>query len=223
MIFPPPTVILSSFFLGIFNGEYTKDTVITLARLLTGFAIGGSFGLILGFAMGWSRTIRRIFDPIVAAVHPIPKFALFPMILIIFGLGESSRNVMVAIAAFFPIVINTMVGVMQINQTYFEVVENYGGNKWDTFKKVVLPGSLPLMFSGVRISFEVSLTIAISVEIVYGTTGLGSILWLAWETMRITKMYSVLLIVAFIGICSRYLIELARKKVTPWYQEVRTR
>ena len=102
IIFPAPTLIVSSFLKNLLVGKYNENVIITFSRVFLGFFIGGGAGISLGLLMGWSRRMRRVLDPIVAALHPIPKFALLPMVLIMFGLGESSRIVMVSIGAFFP-------------------------------------------------------------------------------------------------------------------------
>lgn len=222
IIFPAPSLILQTLFTGIISGEYSMDLYYTFTRIIGGFLIGGTAGLVLGLVMGWSRTVRRILDPIVAALHPLPKFSLLPMIIIIFGIGESSRIAMVTLATFFPMLITTMAGVMEINPTYYEVVDNYGGSTLDAFRKVVLPGSLPFVMSGARLSLRSALTITIGVEMIFSNTGLGSILWLAWETMRLTHMWSVLIIVSIIGMGLTWILEKAKQRLTPWHQEGRT-
>jgi len=221
IIFPAPTLILSSFLKNLLIGKYNENVLISFSRVFFGFLIGGGAGMILGLLMGWSRRMRRVLDPIVAALHPIPKFALLPMVLIMFGLGESSRIVMVSIGAFFPMLINTMAGVVQVNPTYYDVVENYGASRFDTFWKVALPGSLPLIITGARLSLRSALTLTIGVEMVFGNNGLGSDLWLAWETMRMTDMYSTLIIVSVIGLGSNILLERLKNKLIPWHQEIR--
>ena len=221
LIFPPPTVIIQSFFIDLVHGVYTKDTLISLSRMFIGIVIGGGIGLILGLIMGWSKPVRKTIDPIISALLPIPKLTLLPMALIIFGLGETSRTVMVSISAFFPMLINAMVGVVQINPTYYEVVENYGASRFDVFRKVVLPGSLPLVLSGFRLSFQAALMITVGVEMMWGNTGLGSVLWLAWETMRMTNMYAVLIIISIIGVGFNRLLEYLQGVLLPWHHENR--
>lgn len=223
IIFPAPTLIMKTLFEGVFRGAYTKDLYYSFTRIFAGFFIGGGAGLLLGMIMGWSPPIRKALDPIVAALHPLPKFSLLPMIIIIFGIGESSRIAMVTIAAFFPMLVTTMGGVMQINPVYYEVVDNYGGNTFDHFRKVVFPGSLPFIMSGARLALQSALTITVGVEMIFSNSGLGSILWLAWETMRLTHMYSVLIIISILGILSTWSLRVAKEKLTPWHQETRTR
>lgn len=222
LIFPAPSLFFSTFIESLVTGKYLEDTLISVRRSLSGFIIGGGSGLLLGLMMGWSKRLRNIIDPIVAAIHPIPKFALLPMVLIFFGIGESPRTVMVSIAAFFPLLINTIAGVLQINPTHFEVVENYGATKIDVFKKVVLPGSLPLVMTGARLSLRGSLTITIGLEMIFGNKGLGYELWLAYETFRLIDLYSTLLIVSFIGFGFTYLLEKSKVRLVPWHQELRS-
>jgi NitT/TauT family transport system permease protein len=222
VIFPAPTLIIKALFVDLAAGLYTKHVLISISRMLLGMLFGGTSGLILGLIMGWSRTVRRILDPIVATLHPIPKMTLLPMALIIFGLGETSRVVMVSISAFFPMLVNTMVGVRQINPTYYEVVENYGSSRLDIFRKVVFPGSLPYVLSGFRLSFKSALTTTIGIEMVFGNSGLGSFLWLAWETMRMWNLYAGIIIIAIIGAGTTWLIEFLKKYLLPWHHENRT-
>jgi NitT/TauT family transport system permease protein len=135
----------------------------TVSRLVLGFLIGGSAGLFLGLSMGWSQRLRTIVDPMIAAIHPIPKIAIFPLIMIIFGIGEASKVAAIAIAAFFPMLINSMAGVRQLNPVYFEVTHNYGASAWKTFSRVVFPGSLPSILAGLRLALNTSMVIAIAV------------------------------------------------------------
>ena len=219
LIFPAPTLILQSLVTGLITGKYTEDLGISLVRILMGFLIGGGSGLLLGLLMGWSRRLRAVLDPIIAALHPIPKFALLPMVIIFFGIGETSRIAMVSIAAFFQMVINTMTGVLQINPTYYEVMENYGASKIDIFRRVVIPGSLPYALTGARLSLRSSLTITIGIEMVFSNNGLGSALWLSWQTMRMIDMYSILILVSVIGFSMVLLLDVAKRVLTPWDYE----
>jgi NitT/TauT family transport system permease protein len=222
IIFPAPSIIFRALWEGFASGEYIKPLFITTSRLLAGFLAGGGTGLILGLLMGWSVRLRKTLDPIIAALHPIPKFSLLPMVLIIFGIGETSRIVMISIGAFFPMLINTMGGVLEISPTYFEVVQNYGASKLDLFKKVVLPGSLPFVMTGARLALKSSLTISVGIEMVYGNSGLGSIAWLAWETMRMRHLYAIIIIISLIGVITNFTLERLKRVLVPWHQDMRS-
>lgn len=220
LIFPEPSVIFQTFLNGIWTGKYLENLKLSLFRMIAGFLLGGGFGMVLGLLMGWSRRLRGIVDPIVAGLHPIPKFALLPMAIILLGIGEAPRIAMISVAAFFPLVINSTAGVLQISPAYYEVLESYGASRLDVFRKVVLPGSLPFVLTGVRLSLRNALTITIGIEMIFGNTGLGSALWVAWETMRLTDMYAILLIIIIIGAIIMWLLELSRRFLTPWYTEL---
>lgn len=221
LVFPAPSKIIKTFVELLISGELLSHFTISLTRVLSGFLVGGGAGLVLGLILGWSSRLRKILDPIVAALHPVPKVSLLPMVIIIFGLGESSRIVMISISTFFPMLINTMAGVLQINPTYFEVAKNYGASKFNEFRKVVLPGSMPLVFTGARLSLKASLTITIAIEMIFSNEGLGSIAWLAWQTMRLTYLFAVIFLISFMGWGTNYLLQLSKKTLLPWHHEVR--
>jgi ABC-type nitrate/sulfonate/bicarbonate transport system permease component len=217
LFFPPPSVILRALFEMITSGKITIHLTTTLARIGLGFLIGGVFGLILGLGMGWSPRLQKIADPIIAAVHPIPKIAIFPLIMIIFGIGEISKIVAIAVASFFPMLINSMAGVRQIHPIYFEVTQNYGASRWNTFKRVVLPGSLPMILTATRLSLNMALVITIAVELISANEGLGVMIWYAWQILRIEDLYASLIVISILGISLNQLLQWLSKRVVPWH------
>ena len=148
LFFPSPSTIMITFWEMLVGGKIISNLAISLGRVVVGVVAGLVPGVILGLAMGWSKRVRNIFDPFIAATNPIPKLAIFPLIMIIFGIGEASKIVAIAITTFFPMLINSMAGVRQLNPVFFEVAQNYGANRWKTFTRVVLPGSLPMILAG---------------------------------------------------------------------------
>lgn len=219
LFFPPPSKIFLTLFDLIITGKIFPHLGITLFRLFMGLLIGGIPGLILGLAMGWSPKIRKIFDPIIAALHPLPKIAIFPLIMIIFGLGNASKIAAIAIAAFFPLLINSMAGVRQINPVYFEVTNNYGASLHKTFTRVIVPGSLPMILTGVRLAINVALLITIAVEWVSSKTGLGVLVWFAWQTLRIEELYASLIVIGLLGFLINLGLQLLTAYLAPWQKE----
>ena len=220
LFFPAPSTIFLTLKELIANGELTKNLSATLFRVFTGFLLGGLPGLILGLSMGWSKRIRTIVDPFVAAAHPLPKIAILPLILIVFGVGELSKVIAVAVAAFFPMLINTMAGVRQISPIYFEVAQNYGASKIKIFTRVVIPGSLFMIFTGVRLALNISLLISIAVELVVAKKGLGAMIWFAWETLQTEVLYASLFVIAVLGIFLNFTLQYITIHIIPW-NEVR--
>ena len=150
LFFPVPSLIAAAFVTMLMEGEIQANLSITLMRVFAGFLIGTIPGIIIGLIMGASERTRLILDPIVAAIYPIPKLAIFPLLMIIFGIGEFSKIMAIAIGCFFLVLINSMAGVRNINKVYFEVAKNYGANKRQLFTRVILPASLPMVFTGIR-------------------------------------------------------------------------
>ena len=169
--------------------------------------------------MGWSHRIRAVLDPAVAAFHPIPKIAVFPLIMVIFSIGEVSKVILIAIATFFPMLLNGMAGVKQINPTYFQVAENYGASRLKVFTRVVIPGSLAVVLVGVRIALNLALTLTVAVELVSARRGLGAMIWMAWETLRTEELYATIAITSLLGISFNFFIQRLSELLIPWQVE----
>ena len=219
VLFSSPAVVGRTLVRSFASGEMFGHLAATLIRTTAGLALGAIPGLLLGLAMGWSGGLRRALDPIFAALHPIPKIAILPLLMIFLGIGEASRIAVAAVAAFFPMLINTMAGVRAINPIYFEVAQNYGASRYLLFSRVVLPASLPLVFSGLRLAVNVTLLVTIAAEIVMADRGLGALVWLAWETLRVELLYATLVVIASLGIALTGGLRLIRRAVVPWQVE----
>ena len=117
----------------VFSGELLAHTVLSLNRLFWGALIGGAPALVLGILMGLNRPVRAIFDPLFAAIYPIPKSSILPIALLIFGLGEASKIFLVALGVFFPVVMNAATGVLAIDATYLDVGRNFKASRGKPF------------------------------------------------------------------------------------------
>lgn len=221
LFFPAPSVILLTSIQLITNGKLSIHLGITLWRVFIGFCLGSISGLILGLAMGWSRSLRMVVDPLIAAAHPVPKIAILPLIMIFFGIGESSKIVVIAVATFFPMLINTVTGVRQINPIHFEVAENYGASLNKIFTRVIIPGSLPLVLTGARLALNMALLLAIAVELISAQKGLGAMIWLAWQTLRTEELYVSLFVTAALGVIFNFLLQRITLYLVPWQTEQR--
>ncbi|NSW52390.1 MAG: ABC transporter permease [Anaerolineae bacterium] len=219
LFFPPPSAIVQTLITMTLDGRLPTHTAATVIRISLGVMMGIVPGTIFGILMGWSRRLREIFDPIIAATHPIPKIAIFPLVLIIFGIGELSKVVVVAISAFFPALINTMTGVFQLDPVYFEVAHNYGAGRWKTFTRVLLPGSLPHILSGTRLGLNTGLMVAIAVELISAKTGLGVLVWFSWQTLRVEELYATLVVVSVMGMAINVGLRWLFARLAPWSNE----
>lgn len=217
LFFPVPSLIAVAFCTMLADGEIQANLSITLMRVFAGFLIGTIPGIIIGLIMGASEKIRLLLDPIVAATYPIPKLAIFPLLMIIFGIGELSKVMAIAIGCFFLVLINSMAGVRNINKVYFEVAKNYGASKWQLFTRVILPASLPMVFTGIRLALGTSLIVVVGVEFVSANYGVGALIWNAWQTFEIEKLYVGILLCAALGILFTVALRRAEVWLTPWF------
>lgn len=217
--FPAPSSIFAVLIEMLRSGELITNTLVSLRRLALGTLIGGVPALILGIAMGLNRWVRAIFDPLVAATYPIPKSAILPLALLIFGLGEGSKIFMVAIGVFFPVVINSTTGVLEINRIYLDVGRNYKANRWQTFWTIALPGALPVIMTGFKLGIGIGLILIAIAEMIGAKSGLGYMIWTAWETFSVEQMYVGLFMIAIIGFVLTVLLNELERLIIPWKRD----
>lgn len=213
--FPPPSQIFETLVRLIKSGELLENTLVSLQRLFWGFLAGGIPAIILGICMGLWRPIRLAIEPLIAATYPLPKSAILPLVLLIFGLGESSKIVMVALGVFYPIVINTTSGVLQIPSIYLDVGKNFKASPWQTFRTIALPGALPSIFAGIKLGVGLGLILIAIAEMVGAQSGVGYMIWNAWQVLSIETMYVGLLTIAIIGFVLSLILDEVEAMVLP--------
>jgi ABC-type nitrate/sulfonate/bicarbonate transport system permease component len=214
--FPPPSSIVHSLVATTKSGELLANTWISLQRLFWGFVVGAIPALVLGVAMGLNRYVRAVLEPLVTATYPIPKSSILPLALLIFGLGEASKIFMVALGVFFPVIINTLAGVLEINPIYLDVGKNFKASRWNTFRTIAIPGALPMIMTGLRLGIGMGLVLIAIAEMVGAKSGLGYMIWNAWETFSVEQMYVGLFVIAIIGFLLTAILNAIERLVVPW-------
>jgi ABC-type nitrate/sulfonate/bicarbonate transport system permease component len=214
--FPAPSDIIVKLIEMARSGELTENVLISLQRIVLGFLLGGVPAIVIGIAMGIWRPVRALVDPLIVATYPIPKSSLLPLILLIFGLGEMSKVVMVAIGVFYPMAINATAGVLQINQIYLDVGKSFKASPWDTFRTIALPGALPFIMTGVKLGAGLALILIAIAEMVGAKSGIGYMIWSAWETFAVAKMYVGLFVIALIGFAISLMLNEIERWVIRW-------
>jgi NitT/TauT family transport system permease protein len=217
--FPAPTSIASTFVDLAKSGELWSNTWVSVRRVLFGLVLGAVPALAVGLCMGLYRPVRAALDPIIAATYPIPKSAIVPLLLLIFGLGEMSKIVMVAIGAFFPVVMNTAAGVQEIPPIYRDVGRNYGASRWQTFHTIALPGALPLIMTGLKLAVGLSLILIVIAEMIGAKSGLGFMIWNAWQIFAVPTMYVGLITVSVLGVVFTLALTELERVLVPWRRE----
>jgi len=214
--FPAPSAIAVRFWLLTRSGELPSNVWVSLERLFWGILLGGLPALLLGIVMGLYRPIRAAIDPLIAATYPVPKSAILPLILLIFGLGEASKIVMVALGMFYPVIINSMSGVMQIPSIYLDVGKNFGAGRWQMLRTIALPGALPSIMAGVKLGVGMGLILIAIAEMVGAQSGLGFMIWNAWQILIVETMYVGLLVIAVLGFVFSLILNEIERWLLPW-------
>jgi ABC-type nitrate/sulfonate/bicarbonate transport system permease component len=194
---------------------------VSLFRIFGGFLLGAVPGIILGVIMGMNRTIRVAFDPVISAVYVLPKIAILPLVMLVFGIGEVSKIVIVGIASFFLVLINTTAGVRDIEPIFLEAGTNYGANRWQMFTHVIIPGALPIIFTGLRLSLGTALIVIIAAEFVAAKYGLGYLIWFSWQTLLTENMFAGLVVVMILGALFTSGLQAIERWLMPWQREER--
>jgi NitT/TauT family transport system permease protein len=216
---PAPSDIALRFWLLTASGELPWHTGVTLLRVFAGFVIGAVPGIAIGLLMAMSRPVRIFFDPLIAALFPIPKIALMPLLLLALGFGDASKIAMVAIAVFFPVIVNTYVGAANIDKIYWDVAKNYGASQAVLFRRIVFFGALPMIFAGLRIALAVSFIVLVAAEFVATKSGIGYLIWNSWELLQVDTMFVGIVTIGFLGLLTSALFQEIERKVIPWKAE----
>src|ERR1700678_3397071 len=215
---PAPSDIAVRFWQLTLNGELAMHTAATLWRVFAGFVIGAVPAVAVGLLMAMFRPVRIFFDPLIAALMPIPKVALMPLLLLALGFGDASKIALVAIAVFFPVIVNTYAGAANIDRIYWDVAKNYGASSYVLFTRVVFFGALPLIFAGLKISLAVSFVVLVAAEFVASKTGLGYLIWNSWELLQVDYMFVGIVVIGILGLITAVLFQEIERKLIPWKQ-----
>jgi NitT/TauT family transport system permease protein len=192
------------------------DIGISLYRIVMGFILGTIPGIVFGLAMGLFWPVRVFLMPIASAIYAVPKIAILPLVIIAFGIGELSKIMIVAISIFFLVALNTMSGVLSIDNQFRDVARNLGASKWELFWTVALPGSLPSIFTGMRLSLGFALVVIVGTEFLAADKGIGFMIWQSYQTLRIKQMFVGLVITGIMGWALTLVVDALERIVVPW-------
>ena len=197
---PRPTQIAVALYDLFVHKEALKDLAVTLYRIFGGFALGLVFGIALGLAMAVSRRFRSVADVFIAALYPLPKITLIPLLIIWLGTGGPFMLTISALGALFPVIINTLLGVRQCDPGLVMTARDLGASERQIVRHVLLPAAVPSVFAGARLGLGVSIILVVAAEMVVGKLGLGARLYLAGQVLETETVFAVLVVLAILGI-----------------------
>jgi NitT/TauT family transport system permease protein len=197
---PRPTHILIALVAMFKTGGLLSDLLATLGRIFGGFAISLVIGTLLGIWMATSERVSAIADNFIAALYPLPKVTLIPLLIIWLGTGGPFMLTISALGAIFPIVINTVLGIRQCDSGLILAARDLGASNRQVIRMVLLPSAVPSIFAGVRLGIGVSIILVVAAEMVVGKVGLGARLYLAGQVLETEQVFAVLIVLAILGV-----------------------
>lgn len=194
-----PSAIVASLAHGFGSGTVTSDLGASMYRIMIGWLIGCTCGYAVGMAIGSVRWFRELFNPILELLRPVSPVALIPVAILLFGIGNSSKFAVIAFACFWPVFLNTVGGVRSISQHHRRIAKALGFSRRDEILHVLLPGSLPSAFVGLRLAAGISFVAIVAAEFVGATNGLGYLILLAEQSFDTPLMYGAIVLLAVLG------------------------
>lgn len=213
---PAPSKVARALYVGLDSHLYTTHLYVTVGETLLGFALGCALAFVLGSVIALSRTVEYYLHPLVVMFQSMPKVALAPIILIWFGLGISSKVVSAALVAFFPLMVNTIVGLRSADEDRINLMRSLGASRWQIFRMLRLPNAMPYLFAGLEIAMIFALIGAIVAEFISAEKGLGMLMQSMNFTMDVAGEFSILFILAILGLVLNGLVGLVRRRVLFW-------
>ncbi len=196
--FPSPFTVLRAATELFSSGEIYEHLLVTLYETVAGFAIGVLLGIWIGLLLGVSRYLAQVFEPIILSAYAIPKIIFLPLLLMIFGVGINSKVANATLHAIFPIILNTLVGIREVNRILVKVARSMNATRSQTFIKVYFPSTVLPVFAGMRIALGFAFLGSLLAELFEAKTGLGYLVAHFYNTAQIARMLAVILFVFFL-------------------------
>ena len=212
----PLSRIVATFFELVFTGEVFTWLLPSLFRLLVGYAAAGLAGVVVGLLMGYFRVAYYLLEPLVEFLRPIPSPAYIPIVILFLGIDHSMKIAVVAFASFFPVVINTYTGVVNVDPVLVDVARTLGVGRWNTALRVVLPASLPYIMSGLRVSLGIALIVTVLSEMVAGDSGIGFFVLNMQRAFRNADMFAGVVVLGILGYVLNRLFLLVERHLVGW-------
>jgi len=217
-IFPPLDQIVVALWKGISTGALLDDIAISLQRSGIAFLAAVSLGIPLGLFMGQVRAIEQALDPLLQFFRQTSALALYPVFILLLGLGEASKVFVIFWATLFPILLSTIGGVKEVDQKLIEMARTYGAGSLAIFRRVVLPASVPAIFVGLRLSATTALLLLIAAEMIGANKGIGFQVMNAQYNFQIPLMFAAILLLALLGLAANAALVILQRKLCRWAQ-----
>jgi NitT/TauT family transport system permease protein len=215
-ILPAPTQVGMALYRGLASGVYLDHLKYTLLETLLGFVVGSALGFFLGTAVAMNRYVEFFFYPYIVMFQSLPKVALAPLIVVWFGLGLTSKVINAGLVAFFPLLVNTMVGLKSADEDRVSLMRSLAASNRQIFWMLRLPNALPFVMAGLDVAMIFALIGAIVAEFVGAQRGLGMLIQSMNFNMDVSGQFSILIILSLVGLVLNRIIMLIRRRIMFW-------
>ena len=208
----------ASWFSWLLSSEMLADAHASLRRVAIGFGIGAGLALPLGLLMGYDKRINALFNPIVQFLRPIPPIAYIPLSILWFGLGDPPAVFLISIGAFYPMLINTITGVQNVDAIYIRAAQNLGAGQLTMFRRVILPAATPYILTGARIGIGTAFIVVIVAEMIAVNSGLGYRILEAREYLWSDKVIAGMITIGFLGLAIDFGVNRLNSYLVRWHR-----
>lgn len=215
-VFPPLDQIIGALWNAITSGALVDDIAISLQRSGIAFVAAVGLGIPLGLFMGQVRAVERALDPLLQFFRQTSALALYPVFILLLGLGETSKVFVIFWATLFPILLSTIGGVKEVDRKLIEMARTYGARSLQIFRRVVLPASMPAIFVGLRLSATTALLLLIAAEMIGANKGIGFQVMNAQYNFQIPLMFAAILLLALLGLAANAALVFLQRHLCRW-------
>ena len=217
-LLPAPSAVIKSLYAGIASGLYIKHALITLYEAATGFVIAVCAAMVVGILVSEVRLVERFVYPYVVGLQSMPKIAIAPLIVLWAGYGLTSKVIVAAMIAFFPVLVNVIVGLRSAEADRLELMRSLDASRWQTFRYIRLPSALTYIFAGLKIAVVFSVLGAIVAEFVGSQQGLGNLILQFNFNLDVAGVFACLIILGCMGFALHALVHAVERRVIFWTQ-----
>lgn len=204
------------------SGELERHILISLQRSAIGFGLALAIGISLGLAIGWYKGVERSVDPLLQIFRQLSPLALFPLFILFFGIGEISKVAVIAFACLWPILLNTISGVKEVDPLLIKSARSMGASNLDLFQKIILPAATPSILTGLRLSGSLAVILLIAAEMIGASAGLGFLVLDTQYKFEVPKMYAAIVTIALLGLAVNYGFVWLGRRMTAWKEQQHT-
>ncbi len=216
---PVPSMVLKTLYGMAVSGEVFYHAAISIGRALSGYTIAAVVGIGLGLLIAWSRIVEDFFDPLIELIRPLSTFALIPIFFLWFGIGNTSKIMIIFKSCFFPIVLNTIAGIKGVDKKLIMAAKALGAEGRQLWIRVLIPSALPMIITGMRVSTAIAMMALVGVEMITSDSGLGFLVIDAQRTFDTERVFAGIIVLSILGFTSDWVARRIQARLLSWHSE----